>query len=124
MELWPKIQEIYPDMKFKFITFENTPENAREILANMGQNIDVIAGVFDETMLKLRGWSYYSDLLRDDMIENHPEINIVDFDLYNVEAFNRCENNNEVLLAFKSWERRHMNGLAWQCLCFFWHTIY
>lgn len=56
MELWPKIQEIYPDMKFKFITFENTPENAREILANMGQNIDVIAGVFDETMLKLRGW--------------------------------------------------------------------
>ena len=51
MELWPKIQEIYPDMKFKFITFENTPENAREILANMGQNIDVIAGVFDETML-------------------------------------------------------------------------
>ncbi|MGO5231991.1 LysR substrate-binding domain-containing protein [Thermoguttaceae bacterium LCP21S3_D4] len=154
-------------MKFKFITFENTPENAREILANMGQNIDVIAGVFDETMLKLRGcdgteisrepfcvavsihhrlakkekimlddlagenlmlmrrgWSYYSDLLRDDMIENHPEINIVDFDLYNVEAFNRCENNNEVLLAFKSWERRHMNGLAWQCLCFFWHTIY
>ena len=72
VELWPKIQEIYPDMKFKFIIFENTPENAREILANMGQNIDVIAGVFDETMLKLRGWSYYSDLLRDDMIENHP----------------------------------------------------
>ena len=35
VELWPKIQEIYPDMKFKLITFENTPENAREILANM-----------------------------------------------------------------------------------------
>lgn len=55
MELWPKIQQIYPDMKFKLTTFENTPENAREILANMGQNIDVIAGIFDETMLKLRG---------------------------------------------------------------------
>ena len=27
--------------------------------------------------------------------------------LYNVEAFNRCENNNEVLLAFKSWESVH-----------------
>ena len=55
VELWPKIQNIYPDMKFQLTTFENTPENAREILANMGQNIDVIAGVFDETMLKLRG---------------------------------------------------------------------
>lgn len=150
VELWPKIQNIYPDMKFQLTTFENTPENAREILANMGQNIDVIAGVFDETMLKLRGcagteisrepfciavsihhrlakkgkvtlndlagenlmlmkrgWSFYGDKLRDDMMENHPEINIVDFELYNVEAFNRCENNNEVLLAFKSWESVH-----------------
>ena len=40
-------------------------------------------------------------------LKNHPEINIVDFNLYNVEAFNRCENNNEVLLAFKSWESVH-----------------
>lgn len=150
VELWPKIQEIYPEMKFKLITFENTPENAREILANMGQNIDVIAGIFDQTMLKFRGcdgteisrepfcvavsihhrlakkeritlddlagenlmlmqrgWSYYGDMLRDDVRKNHPEIHIVDFDLYNVEAFNRCENNNEVLLAFKSWESVH-----------------
>ena len=150
VELWPKIQELYPDMKFKMITFENTPENAREILANMGQNIDVIAGIFDRTMLRLRGcdgteisrepfcaavsihhrlskkekitledlsgetlmlmqrgWSYYGDKLRDDMIKNHPDINIVDFELYNVEAFNRCENNNEVLAAFKSWESVH-----------------
>lgn len=150
VELWPKIQEIYPDMKFKLVTFENTPENAREILANMGQNIDVVPGVFDETMLRLRGcdgteiskepfciavsmyhrlankekltlddlsgetlmlmrrgWSYYGDMLRDDIIENHPEINVTDFDLYNVEVFNRCENNNELLLAFKGWESVH-----------------
>ena len=58
-------------------------------------------------MLMRRGWSYYGDMLRDDMMKNHPEINIVDFNLYNVEAFNRCENNNEVLLAFKSWESVH-----------------
>lgn len=54
VELWPKIQQIYPDMKFQLIPFENTPENAREILANLGQNIDVVAGIFDEAMLKLR----------------------------------------------------------------------
>lgn len=54
VDLWPKILEQCPDMKFQLIPFENTPENAREILANLGQNIDVIAGIFDETMLDLR----------------------------------------------------------------------
>ena len=52
MELWPKIQKLYPDMKFKLITFENTIENAREILANLGQNIDVVAGIFDDSLLE------------------------------------------------------------------------
>ena len=41
-------------VKFKLVPFENTPENAREILANLGQNIDVIAGIFDDAMLELR----------------------------------------------------------------------
>lgn len=41
-------------MKFQIIPFENTPENAREILANLGKNIDVVGGIFDETMLELR----------------------------------------------------------------------
>lgn len=54
MQLWPKIQARCPDIKFEIIPFENTPENAREILANFGRNIDVIGGIFDETMLKVR----------------------------------------------------------------------
>ena len=54
VELWPRIQEQYPKVKFKLVPFENTPENAREILANLGQNIDVIAGIFDDAMLELR----------------------------------------------------------------------
>ena len=28
VDLWPQIQNLYPDMKFKLITFENTLENA------------------------------------------------------------------------------------------------
>lgn len=150
VELWPEIQKIYPDIKFQLTTFENTPENAREILANLGQNIDVLAGIFDDAMLKLRGcngikismepfcaavsihhrlakkdkinlkdmegetlmlmkrgWSSNVDRLRDDLMENYPKINITDFDFYNVELFNRCENNNELLLAVKSWESVH-----------------
>ncbi|MDO4941706.1 MAG: LysR family transcriptional regulator [Lachnospiraceae bacterium] len=54
MQLWPRIQERIPGLKFQIIPFENTPENAREILANLGKNIDVIGGIFDETMLDLR----------------------------------------------------------------------
>lgn len=148
--LFPKIQELYPEIKFQLIPFENTPENAREILGNLGQNIDVVAGIFDDTLLNLRkckgievcreafccavsihhrfakkeqleiqdlygenlmmihrGWSGCIDRLRDDLQEHHRNIQIVDFDFYNMEIFNRCENSNDVLLAVKSWESIH-----------------
>lgn len=55
LELWPKIHEACPGLKFQMVNFDNTPENAREILGNLGQNIDIVAGIFDETMLTLRG---------------------------------------------------------------------
>ncbi len=54
VDLWPKLQAYCPNIKFQLIPFDNTPENAREILANLGQNIDVVAGIFDRTMLTLR----------------------------------------------------------------------
>lgn len=150
VDLWPKLQENCPNIRFQLIPFDNTPENAREILANLGQNIDVVAGIFDETMLNLRqcaglelsresiccavsihnrlagkdrltirdlygenlmlmrrNWSHYVDLLRDDLWKNHPEIHIVDFDFYDVNAFNQCENNNCVLMAVEKWQYVH-----------------
>ena len=150
VELWPKIHEHYPDIKFQLIPFENTPENAREILRNLGQNIDIVAGIFDDTMLKLRqcnglelsrtpiccavslnhplaakdrlkitdlygenlmlmhrGWSKFVDEFRDDLWANHPEIHIVDFDFYNVNVFNQCENSNDILMVTRNWENIH-----------------
>lgn len=150
VDLWPQIQKIIPDIKFQLATFENTPENAKEILANLGQNIDVVSGIFDDTMLKLRkcngielsrepfciavprnhrlsdkkmlelsdihgeklmlikrGWSNYADMIRDELWKEHPEIEIEDFDFYNVDVFNKCENENILLLAVKSWENVH-----------------
>lgn len=150
MRLWTRIQEHCPDIKFQIIPFENTPENAREILANLGKNIDIIGGIFDETMLKLRGcaglvltrkafccevsihhrlaekdkltiqdlygenlllmrrdWSHHVDALRDELWKNHPQIHIIDFDFYNMEIFNRCENSNDVLLAISGWVNVH-----------------
>lgn len=54
IELWPKIHAICPDLKFELVSFENTPENAREILGNLGKKIDVVLGIFDNVMLDLR----------------------------------------------------------------------
>lgn len=45
MELWSRVQALHPDIKFQIVPFENTPENAREILANLGKNIDVVGGI-------------------------------------------------------------------------------
>lgn len=150
MELWPHIHALRPELKFEIVNFENTPENAREILKNLGQNIDVVAGIFDETMLKLRdcaavelvkvpiccavsiyhplaqkkrlsiqdfygqklmlmkrNWSKYTDMLRDDLWEHHPEIEIVDFSFYNLEVFNQCEHDNVLLMAVPQWTNVH-----------------
>ena len=148
--LWPKIQNLCPDIKFQIIPFENTPENAREILGNLGKNIDIVCGIFDETMLKLRGcdgtvlsrepfccavsvhhrlaakdrllikdlygenlllmrrgWSGYVDSLRDELWKNHPQINITDFEFYNMDIFNRCESSDDILLAIPGWANVH-----------------
>ncbi len=55
MEPWSRMQSLHPDFRFQIIPFENTPENAREILTNLGRNIDIVGGIFDETMLGLYG---------------------------------------------------------------------
>ena len=150
VELWPKIQKEYPDIRLQIIPYMNSQESAREILKNLGTNIDVVGGIFDETMLKLRqcqgmelsrqqiccavsvnhrladkemltvqdlygerllmmhrGWSNYVDALRDDIWKNHPQIQIVDFDIYSMEIFNQCENSNEVLMAVENWKGAH-----------------
>lgn len=150
VELWPRIHELCPEIKFQLVPFENTQENAREILKNLGQNIDVVAGIFDDTMLNVRNcagfeisrqpiccavsihhrladknrlavqdlygeklmlmhrnWSHYVDELRDDIWQNHSQIQIVDFDFYSVDVFNRCENSNDVLMAVQAWDSVH-----------------
>ena len=43
VQLWPKIHAMCPEIHFKLVPFDNTPQNAREILLNLGQNIDMVA---------------------------------------------------------------------------------
>lgn len=37
VDLWPRVQAYCPGVKFQLIPFDNTPENAREILGNLGR---------------------------------------------------------------------------------------
>ena len=53
------------------------------------------------------GWSHYVDELRDDLWQYHPQVNIVDFEFYSMDIFNRCENTNDVLLAIPGWANVH-----------------
>ena len=150
VEAWSKVRGNYPDIRLQMIPFMNSQENAREILKNLGPNIDIVGGIFDETMLELRqcqgmelsrqriccavsvnhrlaekeiltvqdlygerflmmhrGWSRYVDELREDIWKNHPQIQVVDFDLYSMEIFNQCENSNGILMAVENWKEAH-----------------
>lgn len=51
IELWPKLKEYCPDIKFKIVNYDNSPENAREILSNFGKNIDIVPGWYDDNLL-------------------------------------------------------------------------
>lgn len=150
IQMWAKVRKDYPDIRLQMIPYMNSQESAREILKNLGTNIDIVGGIFDETMLKLRqcqgmeisrqriccavslnhrlasketltfqdlygenflmmhrGWINYVDELRDDIWKNHPQIRVVDFDIYSMEIFNRCENSNEILMAVENWKDAH-----------------
>ena len=150
IQMWAKVRKDYPDIRLQMIPYMNSQESAREILKNLGTNIDIVGGIFDETMLKLRqcqgmeisrqriccavslnhrlasketltfqdlygenflmmhrGWSNYVDELRDDIWKNHPQIRVVDFDIYSMEIFNRCGNSNEILMAVENWKDAH-----------------
>lgn len=150
LDLWPSIHEHCPDIKFKLVPYENTPENAREILRNLGQNIDIVAGPFDEGALRRwqcdalplscepvrcavsiyhplsgkdhltvqdlygenfllirRGWNSSIDQMRDELMQEHPQINIVDFDFFSITVFNQCENSEDIMMTIDNWEHIH-----------------
>lgn len=43
-----------PDIRVQIVAFQNHPDEAQEILSNLGQSIDVVGGVCDEHLLELR----------------------------------------------------------------------
>lgn len=150
MDMWASIHAICPDLKFQLIPFDNTPQNSVEILKNLGKNIDIVAGLFDDNFLKVRkcdglllsyepircavsiynelakkseldvsdlygrnlmiihrGWNKCLDIMRNDLIQNHSQINIVDFDMFTLNAFNQCENSDNMMICIDNWANVH-----------------
>lgn len=56
LDIWSEIQHFCPTLKIELVPFENTPENAREILKNLGHQIDAVAGMYTERMQKESGF--------------------------------------------------------------------
>lgn len=54
LSLHSKLQEQCPEIKFRMVNFDNTPGSSVRILRNLGQNIDVVAGLFDDAFLTER----------------------------------------------------------------------
>lgn len=160
LDIWEDIQNIAPNMKIELIPFDNTPENAREILKNLGQHIDIVAGMYDDNLMNERGfqavrledkrvsfavpitnslakrdflsknelnnagvlfikkgWNRYIDGLRE-QLENSG-VKIIDFEFFNLSAFNRAVQENIPIIAIDGWENIHpllkIIPIEWEC---------
>lgn len=54
LDVWAQIQSRMPTLKIELIPFENNPVNSVEILRNLGQHIDIVAGLYDDAFLRER----------------------------------------------------------------------
>ena len=54
LDVWMQIQSRMPTLKIELIPFENNPINSVEILRNLGQHIDIVAGLYDDAFLRER----------------------------------------------------------------------
>ena len=150
IELWPVINEQYPDARFQMVTHDTSLETQRDRLANLGQSIDAVIGPFDDEFLKnigcaalefskeplrcavpiyhkfaskkkltiqdfydedimmiQRGWNSYMDILRDNLRKNHKQINIVNFEYYDMSAFNLSASYNTPIITIDFWKNIH-----------------
>lgn len=150
INLWTAIIEKMPGLKFDLVSFENTPENAREIMKNFGNNIDLVVGIYNneflierqcqalklydapicltmsrahplanrqdltladlenqKVMIIRQGYFQAFDLLRADLLNNLHNIEIIDIPFFNIKVFNRCENEEMILLTINDWHNIH-----------------
>lgn len=74
-----------------------------------GKNCLELSDLYDETLMMVaEGDSGVNDLIRKDLTQNHPRINIEDTShFYDVSVFNRCAQTQNVLLTLECWKDVH-----------------
>ncbi len=147
LDMWSEIQKYSSAVQIELIPFENTPENAREILKNLGKHIDVVAGIYDddflvergcqavhladhtlrlavplthplcnkqtisvddlknnEIMFVTKGWKVVEQMRKDLMMQG---VHLIDFDFFNIHAFNKAVKDNLPIMAIDGWDNIH-----------------
>lgn len=147
LDIWTEIQKNSSAMPIELIPFDNTPENAREILKNLGKHIDVVAGIYDDGFLEERGcqamrlsnktlslavplthrlcnkqtitfedlkdieimfitkgWRVIDEIRKDLLSKG---VTLIDFDFFNINAFNKAVKDNVPIMAIDGWENVH-----------------
>ena len=132
LDVWSQIQIRMPTLKIELIPFENNPVNSVEILRNLGQHIDVVAGLYDENFLKERqcmaAHMYDKRILlavpvshalsaesfiTPEKLKNRKVLFIrrgwnkyID-DMFNMSAYNRAVTENMPIITVEGWEDVH-----------------
>ena len=52
VELWEEVHEYCPMLDFQMINFDNVQEKEDDLIHNLGESIDLYAGLFDQNFLK------------------------------------------------------------------------
>ncbi|MDO4289337.1 MAG: LysR family transcriptional regulator [Eubacterium sp.] len=68
-----------------------------------------ISDLYGETLMMVKqGDSEINDIIRGDLVQNHPAIQIEDTpQFYDISVFNRCAETNKVLLILECWQDIH-----------------
>lgn len=61
----------------------------------------------EDMMINRRIWNNRIGELRKTLLQHNSNINIMEFEFYDVNIFNKCENENTVLLTFDAWKNVH-----------------
>lgn len=150
IDWWSKVHRKIPNIGVRLIPFEDTPQRADQILFHLGEEIDMVAGVFDPHFLsrydaqglllenvalgcsvplshplsqkesldlnELEGCELLVrkydvcedfDIARRYIEENYSKIHLIEINHLDLDAFNRAENNGQILLTIKHWSEVH-----------------
>ena len=118
-DLWPQIHRHCANVSFQLVPYEKLRgcagfEITREPICCAlsiyhplaGKERLTIEDLFGENLMIIRrGWSRYMDEVRD-RLSGEP-VNLIDFDFYEVDVFNQCEQQKNIMLVIEKWACVH-----------------